>query len=445
LIASLVGPRASRLLGELVTWGLLGLVVAGATGFAWLTRHPDTPLVATAAEWPVVGAAARAFQARWLPPPGSVAIAAAADSGPGVTRLWLPVREVEVEDLFDLPPRQESPLAVPWATPFPVWDGDGPPPLGNDPAPPLPLAGRSADPARLAEACALFHGAPRESRLAGYRLLTDVEDAALLETVAAAAEQAEPLYVSRYGLSPVGETAETLVLYREEAAYRGLQDRSERIRGLASRGHVGWGMVALYAGSEADGAAVAPVLRHELAHLLNRRALGPALPPWLDEGIADDLAAFELDASLAPREVPLDAMRTVNGGWIERRGTLASLERLAAALASGGVAPLPSLLELEWSDFVAEPAAGVHYAASAWLVRYFLDDASGLRDGFRAFLRQVARGGGIGAGDLETTLGRSWPAIDRGWRKFVGERAAAAGVTPVVAPSGGPSNGGEPG
>ena len=67
-------------------------------------------------------------------------------------------------------------------------------------------------------------------------------------------------------------------------------------------------------------------------------------------------------------------------------------------------------------------------AASAWLVRYLLDEEAGRADAFRAFLREVSRGGGVAAGDLETALGRSWPELEAGWRRFVVERAIAGGV-----------------
>ena len=417
-----------RHLRDLVTWSVLWLAVAAAVGFAWLTRHPSAPIVAVVAEWPVLGAAARLFQARWLPPLGSVVVDSQPGGGSTTTRIWVPVREVEVEDFFDLPPREESPRAIPWSRDPMLSRNDAPLPLGNDPAPALPLPGRRADADRLAEAVSLFAAPPAETRLGGYSLMTDVEDPALVARVAAVAAETEPLYLSRYGLALAGTAAEAIVLYRSEEAYRRLEERSERIRGLASRGHVGWGLVALYAGEGREIESVEAVLRHELAHLLNRRALGPALPAWLDEGIADDFAAFELDPSLEPRESPLESLRTVYGARIELRGALAGLERLAAAIDAGRSPPLRSLFDLDWSEFVAEPASGLHYAASAWVVRYLLDESTGHRLAFRSFLRQVARGGQAGAADLERALEAPLSDIEPGWRAYVVERAIAAGV-----------------
>jgi hypothetical protein len=292
-------------------------------------------------------------------------------------------------------------------------------PLGSGVVPPLPLPGRSADPDRLLEAWSFFATPPRDLVAGPYHLLTDVEDPVLESRIAEAATSAEPLYVARYGVAPLGRAAETIVLYRREDDYRRLQDRAERIRGLTSRGHVGWGMVVLFAPEEGGDDAAATVLRHELAHLLNRRSLGPALPPWLDEGLADDFAALE---------ERLESLRTVDGNRTEIRGALASLDLLARAIATGRMPPLESLLGLDWEAFVEEPAAELHYAASAWLVRYLLDDRSGLGSAFHSFLRRVSRGGGVGARDLELVLRRPWVEIESGWRRYVVGRALAAGV-----------------
>lgn len=306
------------------------------------------------------------------------------------------------------------------------------PPLGSDPVPAVPLPGRAADPVRLDEARSLFEAPPREQRLGPYQLLTDVHDRTQLAALAEVVEQVEPLYRSRYQLDLAGEPAETIVLYRNEGAYRVLQGRSERIRGLASRGHVGWGLVVIYAGEGAHGMGLTTVLQHELGHVLNRRGLGPALPPWLDEGLADDLAGHELGPARETREAPLDAMRTIDGDRVEIHGALANLDLLARALASGATPDLRSILALDWKGFMEEPQATLHYAASAWLVRYLLDQRSGLDRQFHMFLDQVAGGATGEPDDLEAVLGRSWPEIESGWRSYVAWRALGAGVGPTA-------------
>jgi hypothetical protein len=189
-------------------------------------------------------------------------------------------------------------------------------------------------------------------------------------------------------------------------------------------------MVVLFAGESAIGSGLGTVLRHELGHVLNRRGLGPALPPWLDEGLADDFAAHELDAAREPREAPIATMRTVEGSRVEIRGALASLDLLAKALASDTAPELESVLALDWKGFMEEPQATLHYAASAWLVRYLLDQRSGLDRRFHAFLDRIAFGATGEPRDLEAALGRSWPEIEAGWRAYVASRALGAGVGP---------------
>ena len=306
------------------------------------------------------------------------------------------------------------------------------PPLGSAPVPAVPLPGRAADPGKLAEARSLFAAPPTEARLGRYPLLTDVDDRALLASMADAVEHIETIYRSRYGLDLAGEAAETIVLYRSKKAYRVLQGRSERISGLESRGHAGWGLVVLYAGAAdtTEVSGLTTVLRHELGHVLNRRGLGPALPPWLDEGIADDLAAHEFGPLREPRETPLETLRTVDGNRVEIRGALASLDLLAKTLAYDRAPLLATVLSFDWTSFMEEPQAQLHYAASAWLVRYLLDDPSGLADEFHAFLEDVSRGARGEAAELEAALGRSCSELESGFRAYVAWRAVGAGVGP---------------
>ena len=82
-----------------------------------------------------------------------------------------------------------------------------------------------------------------------------------------------------------------------------------------------------------------------------------------------------------------------------------------------------------------EPQAQLHYAASAWLVRFLLDERSGLADEFHGFLDQVARGARGEPADLEAALGRSCSEIESGWRAYVAWRALGAGVGPGAAAS----------
>jgi hypothetical protein len=173
--------------------------------------------------------------------------------------------------------------------------------------------------------------------------------------------------------------------------------------------------------------------------VLNRRGLGPALPPWLDEGIADDLAAHELGPARAPREIPLETLRTVEGNRVEIRGALASLDLLAKTLAYDRAPLLEAMLTFDWTSFMEEPQAQLHYAASGWLVRYLLDARSGLAGEFHEFLEQVARGARGEPAELETALGRSCAELESGFRAYVAWRALGAGVGPSAGDASAPA------
>ncbi len=117
-------------------------------------------------------------------------------------------------------------------------------------------------------------------------------------------------------------------------------------------------------------------LVHELVHLLNRRAIGPALPSWLDEGLADDLGASRIDPD--GRLWPGTWSRTLDAHENEIRisGGEAALRDLADVFGPDGSAPgrldLGAMLALEWEEFVAEQGAELHYAAAAAFIRMLL-------------------------------------------------------------------------
>ena len=141
-------------------------------------------------------------------------------------------------------------------------------------------------------------------------------------------------------------------------------------------------MAATFVGRRSR-AAVAGSLVYAMTRLLNERALGPDLPPWLDEGLARDLAALR----------------------IEKKGATAP-----PASPAGAVQGVASILDLDRARFAAE----VHGPASFALVRYLLDGEEKRHgDGFRAFLKEVADGRDA---DLLKALGVSPAELDEGLR-----------------------------
>jgi hypothetical protein len=188
--------------------------------------------------------------------------------------------------------------------------------------------------------------------------------------------------------------------------------------------------VALYDGGRRRG-DVAATLVHELVHLLNRRSLGPALPPWLDEGLAVDLGLSEIDAAGGLVPGRLGGAVVEDASRIELAGAPAALHKLRGAYERGALPPLASLLELDWEGFVAGERIELHYAAAWFFFRYLLDPVSGLEAGTRAFFASVAAGGPADAEVLRARLGRSWPELEAGLRAWV---VSHAPVLPEPAP-----------
>jgi hypothetical protein len=305
----------------------------------------------------------------------------------------------------------------------------GRPPLGEAAAPVLPVPARPADPERLARALASLGQRGERLDLAGYAGYSDLGDAGLAGRMRALAAGLEGRYRERLGRTPIGAPAESIVLFAREADYRAFQQSEARLADLAiATGHSGYGLVALYAGGRAGDEIVA-TLTHELVHLLNRRAIGPALPPWLDEGLAEDLAESPLDERGLPRLGDFSGAPERQGDRVELRGGLAALESLGRALETTGTPALVSLARLDWESFVAPGKGAIHYAEGFLFVRFLLDGGdAGLERGFRNYLDAVAHGESAEPETLERELGRSLAALEAPYRAWVtAERAKRLG------------------
>lgn len=471
-----------RFLRELSIWMPLVLLIAAAGAFAWATHRPDSPRLVAAESWPGVGEWVVRFRARYSPAPppprrtgpaGTEVIVVpewVAEPGepmlpaPGEAsgdRIWVaagePLRAApdegaaphgRLERYLYLPvlerrdewARVASPQGEGWVRPFrgrgaarrgdadaAPWEGE--PPLGRATVPPGPLPGRAPDPAALALAADLLGVDGPTGRLGPYTLYTDAPRGRLfaLDRLAAGVE---PAYRARYGRVPAGSAREAVVLFDREEDYRRLQAADSVLAGLPASGHTGGGLVAAYIGDQGP-AEVAATLVHELAHLLNRRALGPSLPPWLDEGIADDLAGSEVGPAgeLSPGRIGGSVIE--HEARVELRGAVAALRQLDEALASGGAVPLARLTAMEWEEFVRSDDSSLHYAQASFFVRYLLDGGDpGLAGGFRRFLDAVADGGAPSGEALRAGLGRSWGELEAGMAEWVGEQVSASRPAP---------------
>lgn len=296
------------------------------------------------------------------------------------------------------------------------------PPQGIKPTTPVPA--RPPDPARLAAARKLLGSDAATGSLGPYTLYTDVRDPERLAWLGQVAARFEEAYLARTGRAPLGKPAEAVVLFAEEADYRSFQRAEGRLGALDARGHSGYGVVALWDGGRPR-LDIAGTLVHELAHLVNRRALGPLLPSWLDEGIADDFASSELDGEGRILPGTLSGLRVKAGRFYRVFGAQASLLALAGEIEEGRLLPLPRLAALSWEEFMGSEG-GIRYIHAAFWIRYLWDGEGGAHaPALRAFLDDVAAGGPATGDALRARLGRSWDELEAGFRAWVLQQAGA--------------------
>jgi len=436
--------RLRQMLAAATPLVAVGLVAA----LAWVSHHPGHPLLARARSWPLVGPWVGRMQDGYARPPQQPAsdprtanADAPADAGsdritsqpsiwvkPGMKLYHRPAVSAPITVRFaayaNLPhletrngwARVRWHDTIGWLEPAP----DSGPPLGRAPEPPRPLPPRRADRARLAAACALLGTNAREQALGPYTLLTDSTNRLLITRLGRLAERLDRVYEERFGRAPRGTPRETVVLFEHEADYRQFQGLSPELSGRNAAGHAGWGIAALFRGRR-DIENVSATFIHELVHLINRRALGPALPPWLGEGLAEALATARLLpwGDLEPRH--WGGIRRQFGSRIELSGGRAARMRLRRALRTGALPSLASLLALDAGNFSRDaPNAEQRYAMAGTFIRYLLDgdDARWAR-AFQGFLDAVAQGDDARGEALRARLATRWDALDGGYRAWL--------------------------
>lgn len=464
-----------RLLREVLPWVLLLLVLALLGGFTWLTHHPETQIVHQAKDWPVVGPLADAFLQRYAPtpPPGSVRDGSP-DGGVVVER------SRHLRDSWTLPPSGEPMWLLPGAVlrrqPSPdapaietldavsnvvrldqqgdwykvyhhgleAWvylenyAADGPP-YGDEPEPPGPLPGRTPKAQELNAARQLLGQGAQERAFGDYTVFTDCQDAALLDYLDNLARHLEAVYIERYDRELHGDAKAVVVLYRREEDYRSLRDQLRELAGLPASGHHSRGLIALYVGQRSP-EGVGATLVHELVHALNRRALGPALPPWLDEGLADDLATARVTSGGDFLVDELSGAVRPQDGQVVISGALGALLDLRRAQVAGRLPSVHHVMGLDWQGFVRSDDITLHYDVSAFWVRYLMQGQSGRhREGFRSFLDAVAEGEPVTSDALLRHVETDRPLLEagfRGWLEFLAQDAYLPPVAPPVVEEG---------
>ncbi|MEE8368130.1 MAG: hypothetical protein V3S30_07410 [Thermoanaerobaculia bacterium] len=431
----------------------LGLGVLGL--FAYFTRYPDSQYLERAQAWPFVGPAVAAFRASYLPSEASLepsarqtnrnggtgeAIQNDASSVETVTSraIWLgpetvffeepdfgSVKTARADEYVRLPIVRQIEdwylvnrgSQMGWVY-FEDYYTSDEPPLGSAPTPVVPLDSRPPHPDRLQLARLVMGKDGVQGRLGPYLLYSDARSKDLVDFCDRVAHRVEERYRARYDLRPVGEPAEAILLFERVLDYRVLQATDTTLEGLLASGHTGFGMVALWVGGRSKW-EVAATLIHEITHLLNRRALGPALPAWLNEGIADDMAAFRLEESGALEATRLSGRRTRIGRAVVTGGALGAVIQLRKSLNTPGSRSLQEVLNLDWEEFVRSDPKQLNYAQSSFWIRYLLSDPQ-LATRFKAYLAEIAAGGDATPTALQARLGRDWAQLQQGFSTWVG-------------------------
>lgn len=448
---------------------LLVFTLLGAFGgFTYLTRNPEAEILRRAESWPYVGPLAARFRAAYLPRterPGGEPETEETRLGEDTGRIVPPPPPRQFQQyVWALGGMELKRSAAPEAETiyrfenlaragkierrgdwFHVYyhgregwvllegyDEDAEVPYGNTPEPTRPVPARPPEEERLAAARQYLRGKERVAPIGSYTLYTDYHDDELITYLDTVVKQLDAAYAERYGRRPLGDPAEAVVLYRSDIAYRLMQRQTPRLAGLTAAGHNSEGVAVLYSGSRSPRDVTRTVI-HELTHFTNRRAVGPQLPPWLDEGIADDIAHGRIDEDGRLHPADLGGERLQRGDEVRLEGGYAALWRLREAARSGTLPELPGLMRSDWDAFVKTPKVQLHYDAASLWVRFLLEgDGGRWAHAFRSFLGAVAEGGPATAEALGVRLGEEWSVLDDRFRAWIEERAARAQLPPAA-------------
>jgi hypothetical protein len=197
------------------------------------------------------------------------------------------------------------------------------------------------------------------------------------------------------------------VLFSKKDDYLAFKALDPELRGRASSGHVGKGIVALFLeGQKTD--EVRSTVIHELVHLLNRRAIGPALPSWLDEGMAEDLSGSAVGDDGRLIAGSLDSTLEVDDSGWRASGAVADLIKLRRVAENAALPSLESLVTLD-RDFHSRDAQETHYALAGFFIRWLMESHP---QPFQAYLAEVAEGGTADGEALRWQLDRRWADLD---------------------------------
>ncbi len=271
----------------------------------------------------------------------------------------------------------------------------------------------------------------RTARLGPFALYTDVQDAALLDWLSAAADSVLTTYRGRYHLDPGSGFSELVLLFSAESSYRHLASEVLGTAEAFSNGYTRDGISVLFTSTDGRQETVSALV-HELTHLLNRRVFGAGMPPWLDEGLAEDLAYCRVDARGRLLLGTLGGETTTAADQTRiSTGPRAHLATLLAAWRSPNPPSIAQLPLLERADFLQSGSRSLHYAESAFLVRLLLDDADH-RPRFLGYLGELAASELVESVSLWDALGVAAATLEPEFFRFVTAQARAYDIPPAV-------------
>jgi hypothetical protein len=259
-----------------------------------------------------------------------------------------------------------------------------------------------------------------------FTLHTDLGDRATVAALKRTALALPQVWADRFGVAPTGRLDGTLLVFRRDEDFRAFVRGEGEVPDRGVRGSARAGRVAL-AAAGAPAEEVRALFVHELAHLLSRRAFDRELPPWLEEGLAEELALARQARSgaIVPgtlrgrvRARALDASSSrptfASRFEISADGAYGALSALLNAQRNGAAPSLAELLAMPHAAFTRYEGRRERYTASAFFVRFLLDGRERrARERFHAFLGEVARGGAADAEALTAALGEPLAHLER--------------------------------
>ncbi len=314
----------------------------------------------------------------------------------------------------------------------------------------------------------------QKGELGPYKLFSKVSEPSLIDYLDSVASEHARVYAERYGLEVAPELTGSVLLFAGRQPF--LDFQRSRGNGMVENRIDAYfhspDTVLMYRG-RGSRHKLAATLIHELTHLINwqtlraksprrgangksprrgangksprrgangksprrgaygksprRDAHGTAetsMPPWLEEGMAEDLSLSRINRKGRLVAEPLGPTNLHYGRRLGVR-----LRKLGQEIAIGGTAPsLPRLLAMDKESFLASDVS-LNYFMSALWIRYLLSDGEPLlAAGFRAFLASVAGGGRPDPEELRSRLGRDWQQLAGDFRGWLLIQQARAGL-----------------